>query len=176
MDRTEALRSTEGEDPGGHLHQVSKKSPERGDSENSSDSYKYCPPGWHQIGKRCYYFSSQQKPRIDAEQDCQQRSATLARVEEEHSALKDIIKSYSRGFWIGLHRNDTTWMWPDKTIKDFRGTDGQNCAKASPQLSAEACRTALPWICETTIRTCSSTTEALRCLQPLKWEIGAISI
>ncbi|KAG9460947.1 hypothetical protein GDO78_018622 [Eleutherodactylus coqui] len=37
MDRTEALRSTEGEDPGGHLHQVSKKSPERG------DSGKHCP-------------------------------------------------------------------------------------------------------------------------------------
>ncbi|KAG9480008.1 hypothetical protein GDO78_011817 [Eleutherodactylus coqui] len=32
MDRTEALRSTEGEDPGGHLRQVSKKSPERRDS------------------------------------------------------------------------------------------------------------------------------------------------
>ncbi|KAG9473457.1 hypothetical protein GDO78_013575 [Eleutherodactylus coqui] len=32
MDRTEELRSTEVEDPGGHLQPVSKKSPERGDS------------------------------------------------------------------------------------------------------------------------------------------------
>ncbi|KAG9487459.1 hypothetical protein GDO78_007361 [Eleutherodactylus coqui] len=39
MNRTEDLRSTEGEDPGGHLRKVSKKSPERGDSErlNGSD-------------------------------------------------------------------------------------------------------------------------------------------
>ncbi|KAG9467842.1 hypothetical protein GDO78_014190 [Eleutherodactylus coqui] len=45
MDRTEALRSTEGEDAGGHLHRVSKKSPERGDSEKKyvAALYDYAP-------------------------------------------------------------------------------------------------------------------------------------
>ncbi|XP_075703233.1 uncharacterized protein LOC142670902 [Rhinoderma darwinii] len=131
---------------------------------NAEDAFDYCPPTWHQIGELCYFFSSQKKVRIDAEEDCSQRSASLARVEVENSILTDLIKRTHRSYWIGLHKGDTSWQWSDKTIKNFSTTSYQNCAKASPRVVAEQCKTLLPWICETRAKTCGSMTDALRCL------------
>lgn len=133
--------------------------------DNTLDAFAYCPAGWYQIGEMCYYFSSQKRSRIYAEDDCKERSASLAKVEDEAFILMDAIKSSGQSYWIGLHKMGESWMWPDKTIKeDFPEQSNQQCVKAAPHLVGEVCRNELPWICEMRMKTCGSKTETLRCL------------
>ncbi|XP_073418292.1 uncharacterized protein [Dendrobates tinctorius] len=132
---------------------------------NAADSIEYCPPGWHQIGELCYYLSTQKKSRISALDDCEKRSATLAKVGDERSTLTELIRRKDGNYWIGLYKNNGFWEWPDGTIKtDLQVRSPQVCVKAGPLLSPESCRTALPWICEMRTKTSSSKTEVLRCM------------
>ncbi|XP_077136819.1 uncharacterized protein LOC143793645 [Ranitomeya variabilis] len=132
---------------------------------NTADAIEYCPPGWHQIGQQCYYFSSQKKSRISALDDCEKRSSTLAKVEDERSTLTELIRRNGGDYWIGLENIKNVWEWPDGTIKpDFQERNPQLCVKAGPRLSSAPCRTALPWICEMRTKISSSKTEALRCI------------
>ncbi|XP_069819462.1 C-type lectin domain family 4 member F-like [Dendropsophus ebraccatus] len=133
--------------------------------ENITDAVHFCPAGWQQIGDLCYYFSTERKTRIDADHHCWSQSATLAKVEDEDSVLKDLITRTAGSYWIGLSRLEKSWVWSDKTIKeDFKARSNQNCAKANPLLMGEICRNPLPWICEKRTARCGSPTTALRCI------------
>ncbi|XP_073540804.1 uncharacterized protein [Phyllobates terribilis] len=134
-------------------------------TENPADGIEYCPPGWHQIGERCYYLSTLKTYRIYALEDCEKRSATLAKLEEEFSTLTELIRRNGGNYWIGLKKNDGFWEWPDGTIKeDFQVKGPQSCVKAGPRLSPEQCSTVLPWICEMRTKRSSSKAEALHCM------------
>ncbi|KAM3936633.1 uncharacterized protein RB166_014320 [Leptodactylus fuscus] len=142
---------------------------------STPDFFDFCPPGWQQIDDMCYYFSNERKPRVYAEYDCEQRSAQLAKVDDEDSSLMDLIKKLAGGYWIGLHKSEKgSWMWPDQSVKEgFHGRSDQMCARASPRLAATSCRTLLPWICQTTATTCGSSAKTLRCLGEKSGVIGA---
>ncbi|KAM4051217.1 uncharacterized protein ACNLHF_021997 isoform 2-T2 [Anomaloglossus baeobatrachus] len=140
---------------------------------NPSDGIDFCPPGWHQIGALCYYLSTQKKSRIFALGDCEGRSATLAKVEDEMSILPELIRRSGGSYWIGLHNKNGSWEWPDRNIKrDFETKSPQICVKASPLLSPERCSIPLPWICEMRTMVATASPEALRCMGEKMGMIG----
>ncbi|XP_073468164.1 uncharacterized protein [Aquarana catesbeiana] len=124
-----------------------------------------CPGGWKQIGETCYYFSTENKVRYKAGEDCKKKNATLAKIQESDSILKMMIKKDGRSFWIGLRRTDGAWKWWDGSVQmDFGSSTSEWCAKASPALQSQSCAKLLPWICQKKGRKCRLEEEDLRCV------------
>ncbi|XP_028446708.1 galactose-specific lectin nattectin-like [Perca flavescens] len=101
-----------------------------------------CPPGWTQLGSRCFAFYIQTKTWSDAETVCQAAGGNLASIhsDAEHKFLKDFIIQVSgtqKTSWIGGTDavKEGTWMWSDGSKFDYKSWNagepnnlgGENC-------------------------------------------------
>ncbi|XP_072254057.1 CD209 antigen-like protein D, partial [Pyxicephalus adspersus] len=85
-------------------------------NEEKSDMAAICPWGWKKIDEMCYYFSSQSDVRYKAAEDCKMKNATLAKIQDSDSTLKDLIRKEGKSFWIGLSKIHNEWKWSDGSI------------------------------------------------------------
>ncbi|XP_039674876.1 galactose-specific lectin nattectin-like [Perca fluviatilis] len=86
-----------------------------------------CPPGWTQLGSRCFIFNFQGKNWIDAEIFCLSLGGNLASVhsEKEHSFLRDFIRRVTganKTSWIGGFDSakEGVWQWTDGSKFDYK--------------------------------------------------------
>ncbi|XP_075043448.1 uncharacterized protein LOC142102601 [Mixophyes fleayi] len=129
------------------------------------NGFAYCTSGWQQIDDNCYYFSNEKTARIYAEGDCQRRGATLAKIDEDDSIMREFINRSQKSYWIGLQKVDKTWQWPDKTNKtDFEPTGTVPCVMATPELKTQWCNFQIPWICQKKTERCNFNMDTLQCL------------
>ncbi|XP_072270101.1 uncharacterized protein [Pyxicephalus adspersus] len=132
-------------------------------NEEKSDTAAICPWGWKKMDEMCYYFSSQSDVRYKAAEDCTMKNATLAKIQESDSTLKDWIREEGKHFWIGLSKIHNEWKWSDGSIEKDLQSKGDLCAKASPTLHVQSCSSSLPWICQKKAMECRLGMENLRC-------------
>ncbi|KAK5927238.1 hypothetical protein CesoFtcFv8_000340 [Champsocephalus esox] len=86
----------------------------------SADCRGSCPPGWTQLGSRCFIFKNQELNWAHAERDCIGLGGNLASF-QSYTELNFVIKlvrtatGQNRIFWAGGNNAvlDGVWLWSD---------------------------------------------------------------
>ncbi|WP_198469415.1 C-type lectin domain-containing protein, partial [Acetomicrobium sp. S15 = DSM 107314] len=122
-----------------------------------------CPPGWIELGQRCYAYHDKPKSWHDAEHHCLSLGANLASIHSEYdnNFLKNHMYTVSgsrKPTWIGAHDTMTEgkFMWSDGTKYKY-GAFGpskkpdplKNCLRTNADygFSDEKCGLPLPYLC-----------------------------
>ncbi|NXK48021.1 CL17A protein, partial [Chauna torquata] len=122
-----------------------------------------CPTGWQQFAKTCYFFSTDNKPWMEAKASCAELGGQLAIVntEQENKFLANHIME-TRVFWLGLSdmHKEGDWQWLDGhplSLEFWKsgepnnvGHHGEDCATVSSSgfWNDAACNGFEAWICE----------------------------
>nr|XP_038035391.1 C-type lectin domain family 4 member D-like isoform X4 [Anas platyrhynchos] len=91
-------------------------------SASQKDSWKCCPEGWRPFQESCYYFSGDQMPWDESQQNCSGMGSQLVVIntEAEQAFLyKEIQMKYRQNginLYIGLQAQEAgQWRWADQT-------------------------------------------------------------
>ncbi|XP_032056870.1 C-type lectin domain family 4 member D-like [Aythya fuligula] len=91
---------------------------------SKKDSWKCCPEGWRPFQESCYYFSGDQMPWDESQQNCSGMGSQLVVINteaEQDFLYKEIgrqMKYRREGFnlYIGLRAQEVgQWRWADQT-------------------------------------------------------------
>ncbi|XP_068557029.1 C-type lectin domain family 4 member D-like isoform X5 [Anas acuta] len=94
------------------------------------DSWKCCPEGWRPFQESCYYFSDDQMPWNESQQNCSGMDSQLVVINTEaeqeflFSSVKGLVtNTYETKYYMGLSAHKTgKWQWVDRTPYKKMGT------------------------------------------------------
>nr|XP_038035437.1 C-type lectin domain family 4 member D-like isoform X6 [Anas platyrhynchos] len=92
--------------------------------QSKEDSWKCCPEGWRPFQESCYYFSGDQMPWDESQQNCSGMGSQLVVINTEaeqdflYKEIRRQMKYQQKGndFYIGLRAQEVgQWRWADQT-------------------------------------------------------------
>nr|XP_038035423.1 C-type lectin domain family 6 member A-like isoform X4 [Anas platyrhynchos] len=91
--------------------------------QSKEDSWKCCPEGWRPFQESCYYFSGDQMPWDESQQNCSGMGSQLVVINTEaeqeflFSSVKGLVtNTYETKYYMGLSAHKTgKWQWVDRT-------------------------------------------------------------
>ncbi|XP_029770115.1 CD209 antigen-like protein C [Terrapene carolina triunguis] len=122
-----------------------------------------CPPGWQNLEKSCYFFSTSSKSWLDAKQFCTNEGSHLVIVntKQEQTFLSNHITE-PHVYWLGLSDSaeEGEWRWLDGSPLSVRfwgpgepnnvGQQGEDCGslRFDGKWNDATCSFTENWICE----------------------------
>ncbi|XP_029013046.1 galactose-specific lectin nattectin-like [Betta splendens] len=95
--------------------------------EEEDECCERCPPGWTQLGDRCYIFHFSPKEWTDAEVACIAIGGNLASVhnKEQLTFIQEMIKRSTGSYvqtWLGGYDavKEGVWLWSDGSACSFK--------------------------------------------------------
>uniref|UniRef100_A0A8B9UGX3 C-type lectin domain-containing protein n=1 Tax=Anas zonorhyncha TaxID=75864 RepID=A0A8B9UGX3_9AVES len=77
-----------------------------------------CPEGWRPFQESCYYFSDDQMPWDESQQNCSGMGSQLVVINTKAEQVRRQVKYQQKGhdFYIGLRAQKVgQWRWADQT-------------------------------------------------------------
>ncbi|KAI9532625.1 hypothetical protein NQZ68_030567, partial [Dissostichus eleginoides] len=92
-----------------------------------NDCSETCPPGWTQLGSRCFIFKNQPMNWASAETDCLAHGGNLASIKSttEYDFIRQLVRTAAGKdleFWVGGHDAvmEGVWLWSDGFKFNFK--------------------------------------------------------
>ncbi|KAI9532624.1 hypothetical protein NQZ68_030566 [Dissostichus eleginoides] len=92
-----------------------------------NDCCETCPPGWTQLGSRCFIFKNQPMNWASAETDCLAHGGNLASIKSttEYDFIRQLVRTAAGKdleFWVGGHDAvmEGVWLWSDGFKFNFK--------------------------------------------------------
>uniref|UniRef100_A0A493TFW2 C-type lectin domain-containing protein n=1 Tax=Anas platyrhynchos platyrhynchos TaxID=8840 RepID=A0A493TFW2_ANAPP len=89
-----------------------------GSSSPTEDSWKCCPEGWRPFQESCYYFSDDQMPWNESQQNCSGMGSQLVVINTEaEQVMKGLVtNTYETKYYMGLSAHKTgKWQWSEES-------------------------------------------------------------